>query len=285
MRHEPRTTSAPGTATPGTAQPADGRVAPARRVLLVVFALTALATFGWTASVSAAGATVDAATSSNFGTVLTDAQGFVLYSLPTDHGGMSTCTGACVSVWPALTVPAGTTPTAGSGVSGTVAAVLQSNGTYQVTYNGSPLYTFVGDTSPGQVSGNNVGGFTVVQLAATAPPPTSAPTSTPPPATTASTSPASTVPAPSAPTSTASSAPTSASSPSPEPASGAASTPSGTAAASSPTAASAPSSLADTGPGAGLMWVVIVGAALLGVSGAMLLVLTYSGRRARRALR
>ena len=42
--------------------------------------------------------------------------------------------------------------------------VLQSNSTYQVTYNGAPLYTFVGDTTPGQVSGNNIGGFTVVQV-------------------------------------------------------------------------------------------------------------------------
>ena len=110
----------------------------------------------------AAGPTVGVATSSNFGTVLVDAQGFALYTFPQDHNGISACTGPCVPVWPALTVPAGATPTAGTGVPGTVAAVLQGNSTYQVTYNGAPLYTFVGDTKPGQVTGQNIGGFTVV---------------------------------------------------------------------------------------------------------------------------
>src|SRR5580658_10981174 len=74
----------------------------------------------------AVGSTVNSATSTNFGTVLVDAQGFALYTLPSDHNGMSTCTGSCVAVWPALTVPAGTTPTAGTGVPGTVTSVVQS---------------------------------------------------------------------------------------------------------------------------------------------------------------
>ena len=86
-----------------------------------------------------------------------DAEGFALYTFPSDHNGMSTCTGACVSVWPALTVPAGTTPTAGTGVTGTVASVLQANGTYQVTYNGSPLYTFVGRHAAGRGHGEQRG--------------------------------------------------------------------------------------------------------------------------------
>ena len=38
---------------------------------------------------SAAGSTVDAVTTATFGTVLTDAQGFALYTLPTDQNGMS----------------------------------------------------------------------------------------------------------------------------------------------------------------------------------------------------
>ncbi len=123
---------------------------------------------------AASGATVDTATSTNFGTVLVDAQGFALYTFSSDHGGISSCTTGCATIWPALTVPPGTTPTAGPGVTGTVAATLQPNGTDQVTYNGSPLYTFVSDTTPGQVSGNGVGGFSVVQVAAA--PPATTPT-------------------------------------------------------------------------------------------------------------
>jgi len=79
------------------------------------------------------------------------------------HNGMSTCTGGCLQAWPALTVPAGAVPTGGTGVTGTLAAVKQANGTYQVTYNGSPLYTFVQDSAPGQVTGNGVAGFSVVK--------------------------------------------------------------------------------------------------------------------------
>jgi len=58
-----------------------------------------------------------------------------------------------------LNIPAGTVATGGPGVTGTVGAATQSNGTLQVTYNGSPLYTFVSDTAPGQVTGDGVTGF------------------------------------------------------------------------------------------------------------------------------
>ncbi len=234
----------------------------------------------------AAGATVDVATCANFGTVLTDASGFALYTLPSDQNGMSTCTGACVSVWPALNVPAGTTPTAGAGVPGTVASVLQTNGTYQVTYNGSPLYTFVGDTTPGEVTGNNVGGFKVVQVAA-AP---STPTTAAPAPTTGSTS-------PSTPTTSTASTPPTTSSPAPATPPVAAAAPataavSGTSPSPVPAAAAtnAPTSLAFTGPGPVLWWMVLAGAALVLTSLTMLSVLGDRNRlphvlvrRARRA--
>jgi len=107
---------------------------------------------------------VDVATNATFGMVLTNALGFTLYTLPSDHDGITSCTGSCASIWPALTVPSGTTPTAGPGVPGTVSAVLQPDAADQVTYNDSPLYTFVGDPSPGQATGNGVGGFKVAQV-------------------------------------------------------------------------------------------------------------------------
>ena len=151
MSHDRANTVIPRVPMP----PVSGR-ARARRILragLGVMVVAVVASLSSTAY--AAGSTVDVATSATFGTVLTASQGFALYTFPSDHNGMSACTGSCVAVWPALTVPAGTTPTAGAGVPGAVASVLQTNGTYQVTYNDAPLYTFVGDTAPGQVSGNN----------------------------------------------------------------------------------------------------------------------------------
>ena len=51
-------------------------------------------------------------------------------------------------------------------MTGTLGASLQSNGTFQVTYDGSPLYTFVGDTTPGQVTGQGITGFSVVVVSA-----------------------------------------------------------------------------------------------------------------------
>jgi predicted lipoprotein with Yx(FWY)xxD motif len=137
----------------------------ARRVAAVtVAAAVSVMAFSVSSAGASGTATVDAAVNATFGMVLTDMQGFTLYTLPSDHNGMSTCTGSCASVWPALTIPNGTTPTAGSGVPVTVSAVTQSGGADQVTYNGSPLYTFVGHSSPGQATGNDVGGFKVAQV-------------------------------------------------------------------------------------------------------------------------
>lgn len=155
-----------------------------RRILAVsgLGALALAATFlGWSASIdastNASGAdigvllsatpVVQVATNATYGKILTTNSGRALYTLDTDHNGLSTCTGTCLSVWPALTVPAGTTPTGGAGVTGTVGASLQSNGTFQVTYNGSPVYTFIGDTAADEVTGQDVNGFFVVIVAST----------------------------------------------------------------------------------------------------------------------
>jgi predicted lipoprotein with Yx(FWY)xxD motif len=270
MSHEPGntlTTRAPRQQVQGVAR--------VRRTVVAVVGVAAVVIVASASTTAfAAGSTVDVATTSNFGTVLVDTQGFALYTFPQDHNGISACTGPCIPVWPALTVPAGTTPRAGTGVTGTVAAVLQSNSTYQVTYNGSPLYTFVGDTKPGQVSGQNIGGFTVVQVSGSS----TTPTTAAPAPTTGSTSP--TTPTPTAPP--AASTPTTrppatavVGAPAPSPAAAAASsgaTPA-PASSSSPAASTAPTSLAFTGPGPGLIWMMVIGSVLiaLSVTGLMLL--------------
>jgi predicted lipoprotein with Yx(FWY)xxD motif len=84
--------------------------------------------------------------------VLTSAKGFTLYWFVPDTATKSNCNGGCASVWPPVKGPA----TAGSGVTGTLATIKRSDGSTQATYNGHPLYTYVGDSAPGQAKGNNL---------------------------------------------------------------------------------------------------------------------------------
>lgn len=105
----------------------------------------------------ASATTVMATAVGTMGTVLVDGKTeMTLYVFARDvpDSGTSNCTGACLTRWPALTVPDGTTPTAGDGVMGTLATITRADdGTRQVTYNGLPLYFFEGDTAPGDANG------------------------------------------------------------------------------------------------------------------------------------
>jgi predicted lipoprotein with Yx(FWY)xxD motif len=85
-------------------------------------------------------------------TVLTNASGFTLYWFAPDTSTTSKCTGSCAAFWPPLKGPA----TAGSGVTGTLATITRSDGSVQATYDGHPLYTYKGDTAPGQAKGNGL---------------------------------------------------------------------------------------------------------------------------------
>jgi len=91
------------------------------------------------------------------GTVLVDARGQALYMFTLDSPQSVTCTGVCAATWPPLTVPAGSHPMAGQGVS---AALLGSapdpSGGRVVTYDGWPLYTYTGDSQPGQTTGQGI---------------------------------------------------------------------------------------------------------------------------------
>jgi predicted lipoprotein with Yx(FWY)xxD motif len=72
------------------------------------------------------------------------------------NSGTSACTSVddCIATWPALTVPAGTTPTGGAGVPGKLGTITRADsGALQVTYNGVPLYFFSGDSAVGDSNG------------------------------------------------------------------------------------------------------------------------------------
>ncbi len=85
-------------------------------------------------------------------TVLTSAKGFTLYSFAPDTPTTSKCNGSCATFWPPVKGPA----TAGAGVTGKLTTVTRSDGSVQAAYNGHPLYTYTGDKSPGQATGNGL---------------------------------------------------------------------------------------------------------------------------------
>ena len=84
--------------------------------------------------------------------VLTNAKGFTLYWFVPDTATKSNCNGSCAKYWPPVKGPA----TAGSGVTGKLSTITRSDGSTQAAYNGHPLYTYVGDTAPGQAKGNGL---------------------------------------------------------------------------------------------------------------------------------
>ncbi|HSS88853.1 MAG TPA: hypothetical protein VLL69_06020 [Streptosporangiaceae bacterium] len=85
-------------------------------------------------------------------TVVTNAKGFTLYWFVPDTSTKSNCNGSCATYWPPVKGPA----TAGAGVTGKLATITRSDGSVQATYNGHPLYTYVGDKAPGQAKGNGL---------------------------------------------------------------------------------------------------------------------------------
>ena len=100
--------------------------------------------------------TLNVATTS-LGQILIDAEGRTLYLFLKDTGTTSTCDGQCATTWPALIATG--TPTGGLGVEASkIGTSMRSDGGTQVTYNGHPLYTFSGDTAPGNTNGQGVGG-------------------------------------------------------------------------------------------------------------------------------
>jgi predicted lipoprotein with Yx(FWY)xxD motif len=85
-------------------------------------------------------------------TVLTNADGLTLYLFAPDTPTTSKCTGECTSYWP----PVIGVPKAGPGVTGSLGTVSRGGRTVQATYDGHPLYTYIGDNGPGQANGNKV---------------------------------------------------------------------------------------------------------------------------------
>ncbi len=136
----------------------DEKMGGSLRIALALCAALVLASAAWIGPSMAAAPTVMVAQGTKLGDVLTDAQGRTLYIYKKDKPGESVCMDACAKNWPPLTVAEGMQPVAGPGISGKLGQIERKDDTYQVTYNGMPLYYFIKDTKPGDMNGQNVGG-------------------------------------------------------------------------------------------------------------------------------
>ena len=102
-----------------------------------------------------------------------------LYVYNNDTKGVSTCNDACSVTWPPL-VAFG--PSVGpAGVTGVLDVMTRTDGKKQITWNGAPLYTFSGDTKPGESTGSGIaeGAWRVVTATRTGAVPSSVPASGP----------------------------------------------------------------------------------------------------------
>jgi predicted lipoprotein with Yx(FWY)xxD motif len=137
-----------GSSTP-TAAPTTAPAATPTPVLTPTMAITpgTSAAVVKTASATVGGKTV---------TILTNAQGLTLYYYKPDTSTTAACTGGCASAWPPLLFTGSGTPTSATPLPGTLSVVTSANGA-QVQYQGHFLYTFGGDSAPGDTHGEGIG--------------------------------------------------------------------------------------------------------------------------------
>jgi predicted lipoprotein with Yx(FWY)xxD motif len=137
-------------------------LAGAAAVLLATFALVGCGGGGSPAQAAPKTASGQSATvgvaNTGLGNVLVNSAGMTLYMFGKDTGTQSTCTGACAQNWPPLRVNG--KPTVGSGATvSMLGTTARSDGGQQVTYNGHPLYLFIGDKKPGDTNGQGLNAF------------------------------------------------------------------------------------------------------------------------------
>jgi predicted lipoprotein with Yx(FWY)xxD motif len=98
------------------------------------------------------------ASNSSLGTIVVDGSGRTLYRFDKDSASppTSNCTGACAQLWPPVLV--GTQITLSGIDRSLLGTIKRSDGTVQLTLSGWPLYRYAGDSVPGQINGEGVGG-------------------------------------------------------------------------------------------------------------------------------
>jgi predicted lipoprotein with Yx(FWY)xxD motif len=91
----------------------------------------------------------------SLGSVLVDSRGMTVYVLTADAPGQSTCSALCLDKWPLVSAPAGDV-TSVPGVSALLGVTKATSGASMLTAGGSPLYTYSGDSAPGDTHGEGI---------------------------------------------------------------------------------------------------------------------------------
>ena len=86
----------------------------------------------------------------SMGNVLADPKGMTLYTFDKDTSGKSNCSGECAEYWPPVKAEADAKPV------GDLTVITRDDGTKQWADGGKPLYTYVKDKQPGDVTGDKV---------------------------------------------------------------------------------------------------------------------------------
>lgn len=97
---------------------------------------------------------IKSVTTAGAGTHLADFDGKSLYVFDKDTAGVSNCTGACATLWPAYTSGA----TAEKNLPTGITVIKRSDGGTQFAWNGKPLYYYSKDLKPGDTLGDGING-------------------------------------------------------------------------------------------------------------------------------
>ena len=111
---------------------------------LTAVSLSLIAGIAW-----AAGPAMEA--DSSMGKIFTDASGMTLYTFDKDEAGKSNCYDKCAQNWPPFLAEAGAM------ADGDWTVVERTDGTKQWAYDGKPLYLWVQDKAPGDMTGEGKG--------------------------------------------------------------------------------------------------------------------------------
>jgi predicted lipoprotein with Yx(FWY)xxD motif len=110
-----------------------------------------------TQSQAAAGSAISIR-STSLGNTLVDANGRTLYLFEGDRSGVSTLSAAGAAVWPRF-VSAGPVKAENGAQAALIGTATSPSGVKQVTYDGHPLYYYVGDSTPGNTRGQGLNEF------------------------------------------------------------------------------------------------------------------------------
>jgi predicted lipoprotein with Yx(FWY)xxD motif len=83
------------------------------------------------------------------GQVISTSNGMTLYTSDKDGAGKSNCYGECAQNWPPYLTSSAYKPF------DKMTIISRTDGTQQWAYDGRPLYTFVQDSAPGDIKGND----------------------------------------------------------------------------------------------------------------------------------